>query len=468
MKLSAGDIARATRGRLFLGDPATAVMGVSSDSRKASGGELFVPLKGPRFDGHDFVAAAMAQGAAGSLVEEGREEWARRLGLPGKFFIAVQDVLQSLGDLAHDWRSRQSARIVAITGSNGKTTTKEMTAGIFSRRHRVLKTEGNLNNLVGLPLMLCRLNPEHELAVLEMGMSQFGEIRRLKEIADPALSLITNIGPVHTEFLGSEEGVARAKGELWENLRESDWIAVNTDDGRVRALAEGTPSHKKTYGIGPEAEVRGQNIALQPGRGIQFSLVLDGTGHLIRLHTFGRYHVTNALAAATLASIAGIQAEEIVAGLEQFQPYEGRGNILYLPKQIRILDESYNSNPVSLQATAAAFAEMKGENRGLAVIGDMLELGPGSAAAHEKSGRKIGAMPLDHIFALGKESRHLAAGAQAAGLAADRLHWAEGHEAILSELTRVLQPGDWILVKGSRGMRLERIIEGLRRYLEKG
>lgn len=460
------EIIKATRGTLIQGDPAARAKGVSTDSRTVLPGELFVPLKGPRYDGHDFIAEAIAKGAEGFLVEEGRIEGARRLCPSGRVMIAVKDALQALGDLANHWRCRQPATVIAITGSNGKTTTKEMTASLLSTRYRVLKTVGNLNNLVGLPLMLLRLGSDHEFAVLEMGINHFGEMRRLKEIADPQLSLITNVGPVHTEFLGNEDGVARAKGELWEGLRESDWIAVNADDPRIRALASSVSCRKKTFGIEREAEVRGQDITFEPGRGIGFSLTLDGSSHRVRLKLYGRHHVYNALAAATLASIAGVRGEQIVAGLEGFQPYPGRGTLLALPRQIRILDESYNSNPVSLQAVAAAFVEMKGANRGIAVIGDMLELGADSALLHAKAGRQIGGMNLGHIFALGQNGPYFLEGAKAAGMEGDRLHGFEDAESLLSALVRVLQEGDWILIKGSRGLRLERIIEGLRRYLE--
>ena len=467
MRLSAEEIARAVHGRLIQGDREAWARGVSTDSRKIAGGELFVPLRGPRFDGHDFIGSALAQGANGALIEEGRMDWAKRPEAKGKFLIAVRDGLRALGDLARDWRSRQRAQVIAITGSNGKTTTKEMTAGILSGRHRVLKTEGNLNNLVGLPMMLLRLTAEEEFAVLEMGMSRFGEIRRLKEIADPTVSLITNIAPVHTEFLGSIEGVARAKGELWEDLRESDWIAVNVDDPRVQSLAAPLRCQKRTYGLRNEAQIQGRDLRVEPGRGIQFSMIIDGSEHPVRLNLFGRHQVSNALAAAALASIVGVPTEGIVAGLEKFQPYPGRGKLLAFPGSIQVWDESYNSNPVSLEATLRAFIEMKDHHRGLAVVGDMLELGSGSAQWHEEIGRRIAAMALEHLLAVGTETKHLLRGAGAAGMEAHRLHWAQSPEEILSALIGLIREGDWIFVKGSRGMALERVIEGLRRHLEK-
>ncbi len=429
-------------------------------------------MKGPHFDGHEFIPAALAKGAAGALVQSGREADAQGFRAPGpqapgKFIVAAGDVLRALGDLAHFWRSRQPARVVAITGSNGKTTTKEMTALILAERFRVLRTEGNLNNLIGLPLMLLRLSTDHEVAVLEMGMNAGGEIRRLTEIADPQVSLITNIGRAHLEFLGDLEGVARTKGELWEKLRKEDWIAVNAEDPRVVALAASAPCQQKTFGIQQKADIQGGDLALEEGKGTQFSLNLEGKKRSVHLATFGRHNVYNALASAALASILGMTVEEMVAGLERFHPFSGRGRILNLGRQVHILDDSYNANPDSLGASLAAFAEMKGKEPGILVIGDMLELGNGSQETHFTAGRRIGKMTFRHLFAIGQQARHLAAGAQAGGMGAERLHAAQNDEEVLEGLTRVIQDGEWILVKGSRGMHLERIIEGLERFLGK-
>ena len=246
-------------GELISGNPLRRAAGVSSDSRTIGAEELFVPLKGPNFDGHRFISAALRRGACGTLVEPGEEAVAASF--PDKFFIRVPDTLKGLGDLAHFWRESHRVKVAAITGSNGKTTTKEMTAQILGRRFRILKNEGNLNNLIGLPLSLLKLSEVHEIAVLEMGMNVPGEIRRLKVIADPQVSLITNVGRAHLEFLGNLEGVARAKGELWEDLREEDWIAVNADDERVVRLAASARCRKKSFGIENPAEIRRESAS---------------------------------------------------------------------------------------------------------------------------------------------------------------------------------------------------------------
>lgn len=429
-------------------------------------GELFVALQGPRFDGHDFIPDVLRKGAAGVLGLRGRMESSAAPDLPGRFFIGVPDTLRALGDLAASWRGRMRARVAAVTGSNGKTTTKEMTARILEGSCRALKTEGNLNNLIGLPLMLCKLAPDHEAAVLEMGMSAPGEIRRLKEIARPQVSVITNIGRAHLEFLGSIAGVAHAKGELWEGLEAEDGIAVNADDPWVVRLAGAASCRKLTFGIDNEAQVRGEE--LRPGkRGIGFSLVLQGTRQHVELAACGRHNVYNALAAASVASLLGLSPVAIRAGLEGFQSFDGRGRIVVLGRNVQLLDDTYNANPDSLAATLAAYGELKGGSRGLVILGDMLELGPGSAAAHEKAGRQIGAMGCAHLFFLGEMAGELARGSLAAGMEKERVHAGQDYAQILERVAGALEDGDWILVKGSRRMRMERIIEDLAERLGK-
>jgi UDP-N-acetylmuramoyl-tripeptide--D-alanyl-D-alanine ligase len=469
VSLSADDIARVTRGEIFWGSSLDRIEGVSSDSRRVKRGDLFVPLKGPIFDGHRFIAQALAQGAAGSLIQRGWLQDAGDLCLSGKFLILVQDVLRALGDLAHFWRRRhRSLKLAAITGSNGKTTTKEMAAQILSGRLRVLKTEGNLNNLIGLPLMLLKLSPAHEVAVLEMGMNVAGEIARLKEIAEPQISLITNVGRAHLAFLGSLEGVARAKGELWEGLKQEDWIAVNADDPRVARLASSAHCRKKTFGMREKADIRAGKVEAAGGRGLHFLLAMDGKELPVRLASFGRHNIYNALGAASLAAILGMGIETIAAGLERFQPYPGRGRVVPLAGNIHLLDDTYNSNPDSLEATLLAFGEMKGRGRGLIAMGDMLEIGPGSAEAHEKAGRRMGGIGLAHLFWLGDMGEPVAEGAEATGMDKRKIHLLKNYEEILDTLADLVEEGDWILVKGSRKMRMEKVVEGLAQRLGKG
>ncbi len=461
VNLSAGEIAQATRGVIFHGSASRRILGVSSDSRKIQAGELFIPIEGPNFDGHQFIRQALERGAAGSLTRPGWEQKAGGIEDPGTFLIQVEDPLKALGDLARFWRERHSrVKVVAITGSNGKTTTKEMAARALSGAFRVLKTEGNLNNLIGLPLMLLRLSGEHEAAVLEMGMNLPGEVRRLKEIAEPQVSLITNVGRAHLEFLGSLEGIARAKGELWEGLKRDDWIAVNADDPRVVELAAAVHCRKKTFGIRERAEISAEGISVEAARGTRFSLKLEGKTMPIRLNTFGRHNVSNALGAATLAAILGLNAEKIAAGLDGFQSHPGRGRIHPLGRGRQLLDDTYNSNPDSLEATLSAFGEMKGKARGLVVLGDMLELGPGTAGFHEEAGKRVGALRFEHLFFCGEQREHLAEGAKSAGMEESRIHTFANPEEVPETLESC-----WVRgldsVKGSRRLRMERVVEAL-------
>lgn len=438
---------------------------MSSDSRKIAAGELFIPLKGPHFDGHEFIAEALKRGASGSLLEPEHETLDVRF--PDRFLIRVKDTLQALGDLAHFWRKRHAIPIAAITGSNGKTTTKEMASRVFAKRFRVLKNEGNLNNRIGLPLSLLKLSAEHEVAVLEMGMNAPGEIRQLKAIADPQVSLITNIGQAHLEFLGTLEGVARAKGELWEVLGKEDWIAVNADDEWVMKLADSARCRKRTFGMINPAEIQGTDIRLVAEKGTGFRLLTANQKREVNLSVFGRHNVYNALAAAALGSILGLDLDEIASGLEEFEPVYGRGKPILLPGDIHLLDDSYNSNPDSLKATLSAFAEMKGNRRGIAVLGDMLEIGAIAKEAHEQAGRWVGGNHFAHLFVLGNAGLHVANGARESGMPAQKIHRAEDSGELLEAVAKALREGDWILIKGSRRMQMERIVEGLKKRFEK-
>ncbi len=435
---------------------------MTSDSRRVRKGELFIPLQGPNFDGHRFIAEALGKGAGGSLTQQGLEGIGGEDRVPGKFLVRVKDVSTSLGVLARFWRRRQGGlKVVAITGSNGKTTTKDMAAEVLSGTFRVLKTEGNLNNLIGLPLMALRLSPEHQIAVLELGMNIPGEIARLAQIAEPEISLITNIGRAHLEFLGTLEGVARAKGELWEGLKTEHWIAVNADDPRVVRLAARANCRKKTFGVYEKADVRAVKVAAEEGRGTFFSLAVEGKERPVCLAAFGPHNVHNALGAASLASILGMGIEEIAAGLEKFRPNPGRGRITRLGENMHLLDETYNANPDSLDATLSAFSQMRGKSRGVVVMGDMLEIGPEAGEAHAAAGRRIAESGVGRLFYLGDMGRAVIEGALQAGMERQNIIAAGSCEEILEGLEDLLEEGDWVLVKGSRRMKMERVVEAL-------
>ena len=451
MKLEIQQIAAMTGGRIFPPAARATVSGVSTDSRTIRPGDLFVPLRGPSFDGHDFLAEAVHRGAAACLSED------VIAGFPVPV-VGVANTLTALGDLAAGLRRGFAGPLLAVTGSSGKTTTKDMLAAILSLDAPGLMTQGNYNNLIGLPLTLCQLAPEHHWVVLEMGMSARGEIARLAEIAAPTIGIITNIGPAHLEELLTLEGVARAKGELFAALPAGGTAVINADDERVTALPVANGVDRLFYGLAATATVRGEELAPQ-GKGLSFTLHLPEGAQRVNLAVPGRHNVSNALAAAAAAHALGIPGAVIVRGLERFRPRAGRLEVVPLADDVLLFDDSYNANPLSVKAALGTLAE-SGGGRKIAVLGDMLELGSQAPALHREVG--AAAAGVDGLVVLGKFAADLAAGAREAGLAPAKIRLATDHAEALAILREWLAPGARILVKGSRGMRMETISAGLR------
>ncbi len=452
MKLEIQQIAHMTGGRIFPPAAQATVTGVSTDSRTIQPGDLFIPLRGPNFDGHDFLAEAMRRGAAASLSQD------VIAGFPVPV-VGVTDTLTALGDLAAGWRRGFSGPVVAVTGSSGKTTTKDMLRAILAQNGPGVATEGNFNNLIGLPLTLCRLSPEDQWAVVEMGMSSRGEIARLAEIAAPTIGVITNIGPAHLEELQTIDGVARAKGELFAALPAGGTAVINADDERVARLPVANGAKRLFYGFDPTATVRATGLA-GAGTGSTFTLQLPEGCLPVRLAVPGRHNVANALAAAAAAHAIGIGGEEIARGLAAFRPGGGRLEVVELEGGMQLFDDSYNANPLSVKAALAALAE-SGGGRKFAVLGDMLELGDQAPALHREVGA-VAAGAVDGLVALGNFAKEVAAGAREAGLAAERIRVVQNHQDALAILRNWLVPGCRVLVKGSRGMRMEKISTALR------
>jgi UDP-N-acetylmuramoyl-tripeptide--D-alanyl-D-alanine ligase len=416
-----------------------------------------VALSGPHFEGRTFLSQAFERGAAGAVVSGPYPGDST----PGqKIIIEVQEPLKALGDLAQLWRQRFSIPVIGLTGSNGKTTTKEMLAAILEPAGATLKNPGNLNNLIGLPLTLLGLGPEHRFAVLEMGMNRSGEIRRLSAIAAPTVGLITNIGPAHLEGLGSLEAIARAKGELFEGLTREDWVVINQDDPRVLELAAAAKSQKITFGLDPRAEVRADGI--QPtASGIGFFLCFQGQRREIRLTLPGRHNVGNALAAAAAALVLGLSIDPIQRGLEGFRPPAHRLQIRTGRRGAHLLDDSYNANPASLQAALTTFQSLREDRRGGLVLGDMLELGSSSRTAHQEIGTRIGGLGVDYLVTIGQATPDLLAEAlKGERPPAKAVHCSSPTE-VMEQLDRLIQADDWVLIKGSHGMALDTVAEAL-------
>lgn len=460
-------ILEATGGQLLVEADAHSFTGISTDSRTLHPGDLFIALKGENFDGHQFVESAANRGAAGALValQEAGAAAIHGLQIP---VVGVTDTLHAFGDLAAFWRRRYALPVVAITGSNGKTTTKEMVAAILSRSWKVLKNEGTLNNLVGLPLTLLQLNKMHQAAVVELGMNQPGEIKRLTEIVRPDVGLITNIQPAHLGGVGSLEGIQAAKGELVAGMAAAATFVVNRDDPRILALVSSFPGRQVGFSTsGAVAEVALDRVLTMDENGSRFFLRLSEEIQDIHLRVMGRHHLTNAVAASAVAWSLNLPGDSIAEGLANFQPVDKRMQILALSGDIHIINDTYNANPGSVAAAIETLMQVKKRGRAIAVLGDMLELGEESGALHRQVGGIAAREGLDHLFAMGEQASHLLAGAAEAGMDSDRLTQADDHLEIAWKLRSLMGGGDWVLVKGSRGMRMEKVVEHLQREFGK-
>jgi UDP-N-acetylmuramoyl-tripeptide--D-alanyl-D-alanine ligase len=459
-EFSLDEVLAATGGDLVrLGDR-TRFAGVTTDSRRLARGELFVAIRGEAHDGHDFLADAAARGAGAVVVERSHAERPLACGV-----IAVRDTLAALGDIASFHRRRHRPRIVAVTGSNGKTTTKEMLAAILERAlgpGRVLRTTGTQNNLVGLPLTLLRMAGTEDAAILELGMNGPGEIWRLAQIAEPDVGVITCVAPAHLEGLGSIHGVAEAKAELYRRLRPSATAVVNADDPLVAASARAFPGRKIPFGTGGEGlAVEAQDIVDRGLDGIEFRLAVERHDVPVRLAVPGRHNVTNALAAAAAGHALGIGLDALQAGLEAFQPPGMRMEVTQLPTGVTVLNDAYNANPASMAAALRTLAASRGRRRA-AVLGEMRELGAEAVHAHRELGAAAAAVHVDALFLLGRHADAVRAGAEAAGFPADRITIAATHEELGGRLAAWCRAGDLVLLKGSRGAAMEEVLRHLR------
>jgi UDP-N-acetylmuramoyl-tripeptide--D-alanyl-D-alanine ligase len=456
-RLDAEFVQNALRAELSGALPAEAFAEVSTDSRTLSDGELFVAIKGPNFDGHDFVEQALDGGAAAALVS-------RDFNPPpgnGACLLRVEDTTRALGDLAAAWRKEHSALVIAVTGSNGKTTTKEMLASILAQRHRVLKNQGNFNNHIGLPLTLLQLTAEHTVAVLEMGMSAVGEIARLTEIAAPEVGLVTNVGPAHLEFFGSVEAIAAAKAELYQGLSPAATAVINQDDPLLAPWAKQLGCRILTFGFSPGADVRGRDLA---SVGSRLELTLEppsGDPVHIGLGLPGRHNAHNALAAAAGAWALGQGPEAIKAGLEAMRPLKGRLASQPAPGGYTVVDDTYNANPISVAGGLEALKAMAGPQGMILILGDMLELGPEASRLHREAGLLAAKAGCRAVLSLGRFADEVAQGAQEGGIDPRLALGFEDLQELLRQARTLLQASDVVLVKGSRGSRMERVADAL-------
>jgi UDP-N-acetylmuramoyl-tripeptide--D-alanyl-D-alanine ligase len=430
--------------------PEDVAEGYSIDSRTVGEGQLFFAVKGERLDGHDFVEQALGNGAVAAVV---RKDELLRYRVQTRL-LAVEHTLAALQTLATAVRKLWGKPVIAVTGSAGKTTTKEAIAHLLGVRFRVLRSEGNFNNHFGLPLMLLKLEPQHDVAVIEMGMSHAGEIRALAKIAQPETAVVTNVAPVHLEFFDSIAGIARAKYELVESLPANGTAVLNADDEYVSQFGRDFKGKVVMYGTSATAEVRAEKILSKGREGTEFELVIGGVRATVRLPLVGEHNVLNALAALAVGLERGMKPSEGIAALATLAPADKRGQVLQLGNIVAIND-CYNSNPKALEAMVDALAAMAAKRR-IVVAGEMLELGPGGEELHRQAGRHIAEMKIDLLLGVRGLAQSMVEAARQAGICAE---FAASSEEAGEWLKREMRDGDVVLLKASRGVKLEKALE---------
>ena len=430
--------------------PEEVAQGYSIDSRTVGPGQLFFAVKGERLDGHDFVVSALERGAVAAVVRKDQlGRYPRQMRL-----LAVEDTLVALQTLAMAVRKLWGKPLVGVTGSMGKTTTKEAVAHVLGTQFRVLKSEGNFNNHFGLPLMLLKLQPEYDVAVIEMGMSHAGEIGALAKIAQPEIGVVTNVAPVHLEFFDSLAGIARAKYELIESLPAGGTAVLNTDDEYVSQFGRDFKGKVVMYGTRTTADVRAEHVRSRGAEGSEFDVVIGGVRERARLPLVGEHNILNALAAVAVGLERGLKPSEAVGALAGLAPADKRGEVLRLGN-ITVINDCYNCNPKALNAMVDTLAGMAAQRR-IAVVGAMLELGPTGEELHRQAGRHIAEKKIDVLLGVRGPAQAMVEAARQAGM---RAEFVPTPEEASEWLAREARDGDVILMKASRGVKLEKALE---------
>ncbi len=456
LRLTLQWVASAVGGRIAAGEPAQEIGNVVTDSRTLQAGDFFVALRGPRFDAHDYLVDVAGRGAGGAMVEHGRA-WGPALAASNTTAVVeVADTTKALQDLAHAVRLASGTRVIAITGSAGKTTTKETIADLLSTRFRVVKNKGNLNNHIGLPLSLMQLRDSPEVAVMELGMNHAGEIRTLLAIAAPEVRVWTNVGDAHLGFFASPDAIADAKAEILEQARPADLLICNADDARVMERAGGFTGRMVTFGTAAAADVRAQDIEDLGLDGSRARVVTPAGERVIETPLLGRGNLSNVLAATAVALEFGIPLDEIAAGAARLTPADRRGAVRRLRDGVTLIDDSYNSSPAALMRALEVVAHESRATRKVAVLGEMLELGDHSVPLHRECGRVAAASGVRMLFAIGGgPARAMADAAVAAGMQAAAVTHFEKSEMAAPLIVGAIREGDLVLVKGSRGTRTD-------------
>lgn len=424
------------------------VSDITTDSRKVTHGCLFVPIKGARADGHDYIGQVMEAGALSVLSE-------KDLGEVDFPYILVKSSLQAVKDIAEYYLKQLNIPVVGITGSVGKTSTKEMIAGVLEQKYNVLKTQGNFNNELGLPLTVFRLREEHEIAVLEMGISEFGEMSRLARVARPHTGVITNIGLCHLEFLKNRDGVFKAKTEMFDYIQDGGHVILNGDDDKLDQVLEVHGIHPLKFGLHNKNDIYADQIESRGLKGVECVIHTPQGSFETLIPMPGTHMVYNALAGACAGLTYGLTLTQIKDGIESLQPVSGRFHIIET-KRYTIIDDCYNANPVSMKASLEVLQD--GLGRKIALLGDMGELGDKEAELHGQVGTFAGGLELDGIYCAGPLCENLAEAAKASNPKLDVRHYGDKEE-MMEKLPELLQPGDTILVKASHYMEFEKIVD---------
>lgn len=459
--LTVKELVDSVGGALLKGSAQTEVQGISVDSRSILTGELFIPLKG-KADGHLFIPDALKAGAAGFVLEKNAAQKELLVALAdAQFAIEVEDPLKALQNIAAYYRTKLSAKVIGVTGSTGKTTTKDMLNCVLSHKMRVISTDKNYNNEIGVPLTILRANETTEAMVVEMGMRGVGQIKELAEIARPDIGVVTNIGQAHMELLGSEELIAQAKAELVEAIPEHGVAVLNADDMWTDNIAKCACSKIITYGI-LDGDVRGSKIEADEFGKARFSLsVENGSSYTVRLPIPGKHNVYNALAASAVAHSMGLTPDDVRIGLQNCRLSAMRMEMFNLDDNVLVINDAYNANPTSVQAALGTLMDIKAEGRHISVLGDMLELGSYTNEAHKQVGEVVASLGVDVLVAVGAESQVMADSAIKAGMSHKAVITCPDSNTAAQLLKQLIEPGDVILVKASRGIGLEVVVRAL-------
>ena len=442
------------------GDPSLIIGPVVTDSRTAQSGDLFVALQGPRFDGHQFVRDVLANGAAGVVVQAGQAASVTTQSRGG--VVAVDDTLVALQDMAREIRRQSGAKVVAITGSAGKTTTKEAIADCLSARYRVVKNKGNLNNHIGLPLSLTELRTLPDVAVMELGMNHAGEIRTLVSIAEPDVRVWTNVGDAHIGFFESADAIADAKAEILEGSDDRTVLVCNADDPRVMARVQRFAGRTVTFGTAADATVRARAVEDLGLDGMRATVSTPAGERTLTTPLLGRGNLSNALAAVAVSLELGVSLDAAATRVAGLTPAPRRGAVHRLRDDVRLVDDSYNSSPSALRRALDVIAHTATAGRKVAVLGEMLELGDHADELHRQCGRAVAEAGVNRLFVIGgTPARALGAAAQEAGLTASTVSWFTRSEDAAPAVVADIGPGDAVLVKGSRGIRTDVIVDRL-------